>query len=287
LTAGTLNVGTTGAHVMGAGAGAMFSVEGGTLNLAGRLNSANTYVTYAQSGGTVNVCTAGGCLTAPSFGFTGGTGVVTKMSGGTINLVQANIAATPVDYNQTGTMVYTGGVLNIGTAATAGGFTFRAQGQAPAVVVDNTTNNKALVLSGQLNVWGTTTINPATTVNLTSSTTVGQTLLQIGPAVVNNGAIVVSGNAQLRRQPPGTERRLCAELHGNRHVRCGRPPARDTERSERTRRHARPERLGAQRLPRQRVLRANHELGQDHHRSRRRAPHGHSARRYGHPIPGR
>ena len=91
-------------------------------------------------------------------------------------------------------MVYSGGTLNVGTAATATNFTFRAQGQAPAVVVDNTTNNKTLVLSGQLNVWGTTTINPGTAVNLTSSTTVGQTLLQIGPSVMNNGAIVVSGN---------------------------------------------------------------------------------------------
>ena len=44
----------------------------------------------------------------------------------------------------TGTMVYSGGTLNIGTAATATNFTFRAQGQTPNVVVDNTTNNKTL-----------------------------------------------------------------------------------------------------------------------------------------------
>ncbi|HEU5066127.1 MAG TPA: hypothetical protein VFT86_09695, partial [Gaiellaceae bacterium] len=189
---GTLNVGTLGTHVMGAGVGAMFNVDGGILNLAGRLNSSNAFINYTQSAGQVNVCVAGGCATSPSFGFTG-TSVVMKMSGGSINLVNSN-GLTTADYNMAGTMVYTGGVLNIGTAATATNFTFRAQGQAPSVVVDNTTNNKNLVLSGQLNVWGTTTIKPGTTVNLTSSATVGQTLLQIGPTVVNNGAIVVSGN---------------------------------------------------------------------------------------------
>ncbi len=67
---------------MGAGVGAAFIIEGGTLNFAGRLTSANTFITYTQSGGTVNICTAGGCATSPSFGFTGATGVVMKMSGG-------------------------------------------------------------------------------------------------------------------------------------------------------------------------------------------------------------
>ena len=66
VSAGTLNVGTLGTSVMGAGAGASFVVEGGTLNYAGRLTSANVFVTYTQSGGTVNICTAGGCSRRPS-----------------------------------------------------------------------------------------------------------------------------------------------------------------------------------------------------------------------------
>ena len=187
---GTFNVGTNGTHVMGAGAGAAFNVEGGTTNFAGRLASSNAFITYRQSGGSVNVCVAGGCATAPSFGFTGATGVVTKLSGGSINLVQANTAATPVDYNEAGTMVYTGGTLNVGTAATATNFVFRVQGQTPNVVLDNTTSNKTLNLSGQLNVWGNLTINPGTTVNVNPGT--AQTLLQIGPTITNNGAIVTN-----------------------------------------------------------------------------------------------
>ena len=63
------------------------------------------------------------------------------MSGGSINLVNST-GTTSADYNQTGTMVYSGGTLNFGTAATATNFTFRAQGQMPYVVIDNTTNAK-------------------------------------------------------------------------------------------------------------------------------------------------
>ena len=81
------------------------------------------------------------------------------MSGGSINLVNSN-GLTTADYNQTGTMVYSGGTLNVGTAATDHELHFRAQGQTPNVVVDNTTNNKTMNLSGQLNVWGNLTINP-------------------------------------------------------------------------------------------------------------------------------
>ena len=47
-------------------------------------------------------------------------------------------------------MVFSGGTLNFGTAATATNFVFRPQGQTPNVVVDNTTNTKTLNLSGPL-----------------------------------------------------------------------------------------------------------------------------------------
>ena len=190
VSTGTLNLGTVGGNTFGAGVGAAFTFEGGTTNVAGRLTSASAFVTYTQSGGSVNICAVGPCTAAPSFGLTGATGVVTKISGGSINLVQANTAATPVDYNETGTMVYSGGTLNVGTAATATNFIFRVQGQTPNVVVDNTTNNKTLNLSGQLNVWGNLTINTGTTVNVNPGAV--QTLLQIGPTITNNGAIITN-----------------------------------------------------------------------------------------------
>ena len=142
LTNGTFNIGTAGTNVMGAGTGAAFVVEGGTMNVAGRLNSINP-VTYMQSGGTVNICTAGGCTTAPSFGFASPLPKnFFNMSGGTINLVQVNTTiGTPVDWNQQGTVNYSGGTLHFGTGATAVNFFFRAQGNMPGMVIDTTTND--------------------------------------------------------------------------------------------------------------------------------------------------
>ena len=89
-------------------------------------------------------------------------------------------------------MNFTGGTLNVGTAATAVNFNFRVQGQMPNVVIDNTSNNKNALLSGQGNVWGNLTINTGTMVNLNPGT--AQTLLMIGPTITNNGAIVVNTN---------------------------------------------------------------------------------------------
>ena len=189
LTAGTFAIGTLGTNVMGASSGANFVIEGGIMNLAGRLNSSSTFMTIPV-GGTVNVCTAGGCTTAPSFGFTGTTAVVMTMSGGTINLVQANTATTPVDYNETGALVFSGGTLNVGTATTTTNFVFRVQGQIPNMVINNTFNNKTANLSGQANVWGNLTINIGTTLNLNAGT--AATLLMIGSTLTNNGAIVVN-----------------------------------------------------------------------------------------------
>ena len=50
-----------------------------------------------------------------------------------------------------------------------------------------------------------------------------QTLLQIGPQIINNGAIVTNTNehrhGELRGQPAGAGRRLPADLHRHRHAR--------------------------------------------------------------------
>lgn len=192
LSSGVYNVGTASGNSMGAGIGARFIIEGGTLNVAGRLNSTSTFITYTQSAGTVNVSTVGNAATSPSFGFTGGTGQVMNFSGGTINLVQASTNAAPVDYNQTGTMNFTGGTLNVGTAATTTNFLFRIQGQMPNVVLDNTGTNKNANLSGQGNFWGNLTIPTGSTLNLNPGT--AQVLLMIGPTLTNNGAIVVNTN---------------------------------------------------------------------------------------------
>src|SRR5207253_6641578 len=156
---------------------------GGTMNVAGRLTSANA-VTYTQSAGAVNICTAGGCTTTPSFGFTSllPTNVM-NMSGGSINMVNSNTLTT-ADYNQQGTINFTGGTVQFGTGATATNFNFRLQGNAPNVQVDNTTNNKTLLLSGTSWVYGNFTIPTGATFNPNSFI-----LNMLGSTFTNNGTI--------------------------------------------------------------------------------------------------
>jgi hypothetical protein len=189
VSQGTFNVGTASGNAMGAGATAVFTIDGGTSNFVGRLNTANA-VTYTQSGGTVNVSTIGNAssLTA-SFGLTS-TASIFNMTGGSINLVQINSTATAanrLDYQVSSTANVTGGTLNVGTGATtgnAGNFDFRIRGQVPNLVIDNTTNVKNVIFAAQTNTLLNTTIPAGSTVN-----TQANIWLVVGDTVTNNGTI--------------------------------------------------------------------------------------------------
>ena len=185
VSQGTFNGGTSSGNAMGVGAGAgpMFIFEGGTINFAGRLNTANA-VTYTQSAGTVNITTVGNPNNSlAGFGLSSGSSVF-NMSGGTINLVRASSAGTPIDYQVSGTANITGGTINVGTAATPSNSNFRLSGHAPNVVVNNLTVNKTTTLSAQTTVWGNTTISTGATMVLN-----GFTLQQIGTTFTNNGTL--------------------------------------------------------------------------------------------------
>ena len=144
---------------------------------------------------------AGGCATTPSFGFTSTLPTnVMNISGGTINMVNSNTLTT-ADYNQQGTINFTGGTVQFGTAATATNFNFRLQGNAPNVVVDNTTNNKTLLLSGTAWVYGNVTISTGSTLNLNNPI-----LNMFGSTFTNNGTIgpgIVGGFTTSRLQFAG------------------------------------------------------------------------------------
>jgi len=201
ISSGTYNVGTVSGNAMGAGTGAQFVVEGGTMNFSGRLNSTNA-VTYTQSAGTVNVCTVGNGAATPSFGFSSTLPTnVMNISGGTINLVQASTNAAPLDYNQQGTINFSGGTLNVGTAATATNFVFRAQGNMPNVAIDITTNNKTLNLSSTGYVYGNFTIPTGATFNPNALI-----LDMFGSTFTNNGTITgcLSTSATSRLQFAGS-----------------------------------------------------------------------------------
>lgn len=161
LSAGTFNVGTAAGNSMSGGTGAVFTIEGGTLNLASRLQTTSA-ITFNLSGGVINANMVGNTAGTAAIGLTSTSNTI-NISGGTINLVQRSTNATPLDYNITGATVnITGGTLNIGTAATITNFEFRVRGYTPSIVVDNTTNNKSIRLSEATYVLGNLTLNAGT-----------------------------------------------------------------------------------------------------------------------------
>ncbi|MCX6303728.1 MAG: T9SS type A sorting domain-containing protein [Bacteroidetes bacterium] len=187
VTSGTYNIGTGTGNSMGSGTNGVFIIEGGAINVTGRFNLTSTGVYYNQSGGTLSVATIGNASSAvASFGITSSTGTSFITSGGTIILVQRATGATIRDYYVVATPTFTGGTLQVGSAATATNFNFRLYGYAPNVVIDNTTNNKKVEVyqvSGVLYIFGTLTLNAGTTFDC-----LGMSAFALGN-VVNNGII--------------------------------------------------------------------------------------------------
>jgi hypothetical protein len=188
LSNGTFSVGNSSLYMLGAGAGSVIIVEGGTLNLASRFYTANA-INYSQSGGVINVNLLGNTSTNASFGLVSTSNTI-NISGGDINLVNRNTNASPLDYSLYGSTVnITGGTLNIGTAATATNFDFRIQGTLPSLVIDNTTNAKTALLNAATIVRGNLTVNTGATLNCQANSIqlIGNTN-QTGN-IVNNGLI--------------------------------------------------------------------------------------------------
>ncbi|MBL8182445.1 MAG: fibronectin type III domain-containing protein, partial [Blastocatellia bacterium] len=177
ISSGIYNVGTATGNSLGGGTGAVFTIEGGTLNTAGRLQTTST-VTYNQSGGDVNVCTVGNTATTACFGLTSTTNTF-NMSGGNITLVTPSGAATPLDYSVSTSATVTfvtnpvTTVLNVGTGAAAQNF--RVTGSTPS-----------------LNIPANKTMN-------VGSGTAGGAIFHRGATVVNNGIIAIQGTGTSSR----------------------------------------------------------------------------------------
>jgi hypothetical protein len=188
LTQGTYNVGVTGADGFGGGAGATFIFEGGTFN-SPRFDPQSA-VSFTMTDGTINI---GGAAANTRTNFAAfelfSTTSSFNMSGGTINLIQATVAATPIDWQvRSATFVHTGGVVNVGTAATATNFNFRFRASAPSVVVDNTGGAKTLTATAQTLFFGNVTVNTGATFNIN-----GFLVALFGPfptSFVNDGAVL-------------------------------------------------------------------------------------------------
>ena len=184
VSQGTFNQGTLVTHSFRSSAGAVFTIEGGTVNCAGQFSPQNA-VTYNQSGGTLNVGTVGNSQSNFGTFELFSAAAVFNMTGGTINIVQASTGATQIDYQNLATVAAATGTVQVGTGATVTKFTFNIRGSLPNLVIDNTTNNKSatVTLANSL-IFGNTTVNSGTTLGL------GGVLVAFGgPTLTNNGTI--------------------------------------------------------------------------------------------------
>jgi hypothetical protein len=153
LSAGVYNIGTVAGNSMSAAAGAVFLIENGTLNVTGRINTANA-VTWDQSGGTVNLTTVGNTSSnSPGFGLTNSSSVF-AMSGGAICLVKANTGTVKIDYYNNASCTITGGLLQLGSSASGSVQTFHIRGTAPNVTLTNLVANHNCNMAGELVICG-------------------------------------------------------------------------------------------------------------------------------------
>lgn len=172
VSAGTLNLGTSIGNSLkySTVAPSIITIEGGALNIAGRLSrDADTArVTYTQSGGTVTVVKSGSTSTSYAGFDIGASGSSFTMSGGTIVVQRAtsNSDANGGDYLvAASTSSVTGGTLQIGNSSTPASQTIRIQSSAPIynLTVYTTNAPTAKLLLNALAVKGDAEIqSPAT-----------------------------------------------------------------------------------------------------------------------------
>ena len=181
VTQGTYNIGVGAGDEMGGGTGAVFIIEGGTVNAAGRLDPQSA-VSYTQTAGTVNVATVGNTRSLfGSFEFFS-TGSSFTMSGGTINVINKNTGATQVDYDVLAlTTNVTGGLLVVGATGAPAATTYHVQGTTPNL-----------------------TINAGMNMIVTTNASSTFPLFMRGTTVTNNGTIASAATGSPRFDFAGT-----------------------------------------------------------------------------------
>lgn len=195
ISQGTYNIGTAINNSLGFGAGSNFIMSGGTLNISGRMASANA-TNITMSGGNINLATVGNSsTTAATFGLTSTSNNYT-VTGGTITIVNRNTGTTQFhEYiaNGTSTPLWT---LNLGDNTTAAGTNFLVQGTLPNVSI-NGANNYTVSVNATATFAGDLYVGAGKTLINNPLNTSGVFLNFSGASLVNDGEIV-SSNANCR-----------------------------------------------------------------------------------------
>ncbi|MFL6210217.1 MAG: beta strand repeat-containing protein, partial [Pyrinomonadaceae bacterium] len=175
VSQGTYNIGVGAGDEMGGGTGAVFIIEGGTVNASGRLDPQSA-VSYTQTAGTVNVATVGNSRSLFGSFEIFNTSSSFTMSAGTINIINRNTGATQVDYDVlANTTNVTGGLLVVGATGAPAATTYHVQGTTPNL-----------------------TINATMTMIVTTNASSTFPLFMRGTTVTNNGTITSAATGSPR-----------------------------------------------------------------------------------------
>ncbi|MBI1837724.1 MAG: hypothetical protein HYR91_10720 [Flavobacteriia bacterium] len=174
ITQGTMNIGTSsGNSLRTKGSNAQIIIEGGALNIAGRLTptTANSNpFSYTQSGGTVTLNTVGSASgTLAAFDMSSTSSSFT-MSNGTI-IIRRKTSNSKDYNNSSNTYNVTGGTIQFGDASTPTAQTFNIYSTAdmPNLIVSNATSQATkptVQLTSNINVKGSITIMSGTTLDV-------------------------------------------------------------------------------------------------------------------------
>lgn len=199
LSAGTYNIGNASGNSAALGAASVTTIEGGTLNVAGRYGTAaaGTVISYNQTGGDVTVSQAGySNATLACFDLGTSTSSTIGISGGTITIQLANgTSASALSFrNQAGTGAtgVTGGTLFLGNANSGTAKTFVVLGVLPNVEVTNTSAPHSAIYSTSIVSFNNTSLNVK--INAGNTFDFGNaTYLFNGNSIINNGTLTHNG----------------------------------------------------------------------------------------------
>ena len=200
VSSGILNVGTATGNELHTATGGSLLVEGGTVNIAGRLVNSAGDITV--TGGTINISTIGHSnVTFASFDLSLSTNLT--ISGNPSIIFQNANAGTAGDINivnSTGTKTITGGVFQLGNASTPAGSVFKISSVIPFYNLSIFNNNAAGSLAtNDLTVFNQLTLNGPLSLNnqnLVLSATAPGIAGTIGSG---NGMIITNGTGEARK----------------------------------------------------------------------------------------
>jgi hypothetical protein len=196
-TAGTSTFGNTIGNSINLPAGGTLDVQGGTMNVAGRI--AATGGSFLMSNGTLNLCTVGNGTATASFSLPNTSNIT--MSNGSLVLQRSN-TGTGGDFNivSGGTKTISGGTIQTGNASTPASSTFKFNSQIPVFnfTVFNT-NSPTALLQNNFTINGAFTptggILDLGNYTLTLNGTIGAGTGKI--TSLNNSTVVIVGPATI------------------------------------------------------------------------------------------